>query len=108
MRKNELVHLHALVRTVADHLIDRGSLDPAALADYEALGVSPMALQASRGDHERAVLVLATAVADAIREPEGAVPRAADAPDVVDRRGDEPDRDTAPGRVVDLSDDPTG
>ncbi|MFC7096331.1 UPF0058 family protein [Halobaculum marinum] len=64
MRKHELVHLHALVRTVADHLIDRDALDADALADYETRGVTPMSLQASRDDHKRALLTLAAAVAD--------------------------------------------
>lgn len=104
MRKNELVHLHALVRTVADHLVAAGDLDPTATADYEALGVTPMSLQAARDDHERAVLLLATAVADALAEPARPVARGdADR----DTDSDDTDRDAAEERVADPADGPT-
>ncbi|WP_435064746.1 UPF0058 family protein [Halobaculum sp. EA56] len=63
MRKNELVHLHALLRTAAGYLSARGDLPGDALDAYESLGVTPMSMRAGREDHEAAVLALATALA---------------------------------------------
>ncbi|MFC7068939.1 UPF0058 family protein [Halobaculum lipolyticum] len=102
MRKHELVHLHALARTVADDLVATGDLDPAVLAGYETLGVTPMSLQAARGDHERALLVLTAAVADALAEPDRQSPRGD-----TDRGDTDRDTDRADGRVADPADGPT-
>lgn len=68
MRKNELIHLHALLRTVADYLVASGDLDPDVLATYEACGVTPMSLQAARPDHKAAVLLLGEALATGLRD----------------------------------------
>jgi hypothetical protein len=60
MKKNELVHMHALLRRVARDFLERGIATREDFDEYEALGISPMALRASRDDHEDAVLTLAT------------------------------------------------
>ncbi|MXR42139.1 metal-binding protein [Halobaculum sp. WSA2] len=83
MRKNELVHLHALLRIAAGYLSTRGELPDDALQAYESLGVTPMSMRADREDHEAAVLALATALAattggsDDGAEESGGVPNAA-------------------------------
>jgi hypothetical protein len=68
MKKNELVHLHALLTCVAEDFVERGVVDESAFAEYCELGTTSMALRASRGDHEAAVRlltgVLSTAAAD--------------------------------------------
>lgn len=66
MRKHELIHLHALLRTLADRLRAAGAVDDDGLAPYRSLGISPMSLQASRDDHEAAVLCLSGVLAAAV------------------------------------------
>jgi hypothetical protein len=73
MKKNELVHIHALLTSVAEDFAERGILTREECAEYEALEVTPMSLRARRADHERAVATLAQALADAARrDAEGA------------------------------------
>lgn len=75
MKKNELVHFHALLVTVAEKFVDSGLVTKADFAEYDALGVSPLTLRAARDDHERAVLTLARVLAEAStpEEPSQAV-----------------------------------
>ncbi|MFB6129495.1 MAG: UPF0058 family protein [Salinigranum sp.] len=63
MKKNELVHLHALLVRVAEDYVSRGIATPADFVEYERLGVTPMALRAPRHEHERAVRTLAHVLA---------------------------------------------
>lgn len=81
MRKNELVHLHALLRIAADYRSTRGELSDDALRAYESLGVTPKSMRADREDHEAAVLALATTLAATTdgsdAEESGGVPNAA-------------------------------
>jgi hypothetical protein len=67
MKKNELVHLHALLARVATDYLERGLLEPADCEPYESLGVTPLSLRASRDSHEEAVLALARLLARASR-----------------------------------------
>lgn len=71
MRKNEQVHLHALLRTAADYLSARGDRSDGTLDGYESLGVTPMSMRADRGDHEAAVSALATGLAAATADEDG-------------------------------------
>ncbi|MFC5366247.1 UPF0058 family protein [Salinirubrum litoreum] len=70
MKKNELVHFHSLLVTIAEEFVDSGLATKADFAEYDVLDVSPLALRAARDDHERAVLTLARLLADVVREPE--------------------------------------
>jgi hypothetical protein len=63
MKKNELVHFHSLLVTVAEEFVESGLATRADFAEYDALGVSPLALRAPRDAHERAVLTLARLLA---------------------------------------------
>jgi len=65
MKKNELVHFHALLVTVAEEFVRSGQATRADFAEYDTLGVSPLALRAPRDDHERAVLTLSRLLAEA-------------------------------------------
>lgn len=70
MRKNELIHLHGLLRMLADRLIETGAVDDDDLAAYRSLELTPMSLQASRDDHEAAVLLLSELLATAVATDE--------------------------------------
>jgi hypothetical protein len=78
MKKNELVHFHALLVTVAAEFVKSGLATKADFADYDALGVSPLALRAARDDHERAVLTLARILAEASTAAQSSRPVRAD------------------------------
>jgi hypothetical protein len=78
MRKNELLHYHALLLGVARDFDEREALAADDLDEYRALGVTPMTIQAARDDHEEAVRTLAGLLADAAESTdavEAAVPR---------------------------------
>jgi hypothetical protein len=66
MKKNELVHFHSLLVTIAEEFVESGLAAKADFAEYDALGVSPLALRAARDDHERAVLTLARLLAGTV------------------------------------------
>lgn len=63
MKKDELVHLHALLTLLRDEYDRRGIAPPSAFEAYDAVDVSPMAVYGSKTDHERAVRALANALA---------------------------------------------
>lgn len=65
MKKDELVHLHSLLALVRTEYERRGDAPPGAFAGYDELEVSPMAVYGSKAEHERAVVALARALADA-------------------------------------------
>lgn len=62
MRKQELIHLHALLDTIRSHLDREGPLPNDAFDDYDAYGVSPMAIHRAKGDHHTAVQFLADGI----------------------------------------------
>lgn len=64
MRKNELLHFHSLLLTLVQGYDERGQLPDGALAEYREIGVTPMSIQASRDDHEAAVLELSAVLAE--------------------------------------------
>ena len=70
MKKNELVHFHALLVAIAEEFVESGQATTPDFAEYDALGVSPLALRAARDDHERAVLTLARLLAGIVAETE--------------------------------------
>lgn len=74
MKKNELIHLHTLLRQIAEEYVASGVATPADLEPYNALGISPMALRESRARHEEAVRVLARILADCSKRAIETVP----------------------------------
>lgn len=68
MKKRELLHLHGLLMTVAKEYVEREEMTSADLAEYHDVGVTPMSLQASRENHQEAVLELSAALAESTDE----------------------------------------
>lgn len=64
MKKNELLHCHALLVQVAEDYVERGIAARENFEEYHSLGVTPMALREPRDRHERAVRTLARLLAD--------------------------------------------
>lgn len=71
MKKNELVHYHALLRQISTDFVERGIVTREDFEEYEELDVSPVALRASRDQHEEAVLLLSEILSDAARRGAG-------------------------------------
>lgn len=67
MRKQESVHLHALLLEIARYLDDRPETPPLDLSEYDALGVGPSSVHRSKGAHEDSVALLATTIGDSLR-----------------------------------------
>ncbi|RXK47218.1 UPF0058 family protein [Halorientalis pallida] len=70
MRKDEFLHLHQLLAVTQRTLAARGVSE----TDVDAVAetVSPMAAHASKADHERAVMALASTLAAATADESGA------------------------------------
>ena len=66
MRKQECIHLHALLAEVANQLAARPETRPIDLREYRALGVRPSSVHRSKADHEHAILLLAAAIEHSI------------------------------------------
>lgn len=66
MRKQGLVHLHALCTQLRTHVEDRADVPPEAFARYEELGVSPSAIYRRKDSHRRAVQRLLDDVSSAV------------------------------------------
>ena len=64
MRKDELLHLHQLLTAVRREYEHRGDSTADAFAAYDELSISPVAAYARKDDHEEAVRVLASALAN--------------------------------------------
>ncbi|WP_224269172.1 UPF0058 family protein [Haloprofundus salinisoli] len=67
MKKQELVQYHSLLVLLGQEYIRRGVAARADFEPYRKLGVTPMSLQASRADHEEAVMTLAHILASQSR-----------------------------------------
>lgn len=66
MRKQGLVHLHALGAQLRTHVEDRADVPPDAFSRYEELGVSPSAIYHRKESHRRAVQHLLDGVSTAV------------------------------------------
>lgn len=62
MRKQELIHLHALLVEVTHHLDDHGDMPTEISTEYNTLDTHPVSVHASKQDHHEAVMALATAI----------------------------------------------
>lgn len=67
MKKNELIHLHSLLLTVAEAYVESNLASPDDFEEYVDLGVTPRSLREPRPAHERAVRVLARLLTDATK-----------------------------------------
>lgn len=66
MRKQELVHLHALLAEIANYWESEGV--PLELSEYHAQDTHPMAITRPKDDHETAVLALADDLAGSVTQ----------------------------------------
>ena len=64
MRKIEVVALHSLFRELRRYLEMRDVVESKVFAEYDGLGVTPMQIHLTKGEHERAMLVLSRTLAD--------------------------------------------
>ena len=71
MRKQALIHCHALVDEIAQYCAEQGvDLD---LEAYHSLGTRPTSIHHAKGDHQEAVFALAESITAAVAEEEAAV-----------------------------------
>jgi hypothetical protein len=68
MRKDELMYLHQLLATVKRDLDERGVTSSTAADAYADVSVSPVAAYAQKGDHEAAVMALASDLSAAVSD----------------------------------------
>jgi len=68
MRKQELVHLHALCAQVREHVEQRHRTERDLFVGYEDLGVGPNAVYRSKDNHRRAVFRLADGVTTVLEQ----------------------------------------
>lgn len=75
MKKQELLHMHALLVEVADHVTLTGAVTD--IPAYQATGVRPTSLHRPKAAHEDAVMTLAHAITAEIGpEPRPEAPQA--------------------------------
>ncbi|MFP8953421.1 UPF0058 family protein [Natrialbaceae archaeon A-arb3/5] len=66
MRKQELVHLHALAVEIRDYVSDRESVPPDAFAEYDRNGSKPTSLHRRKTTHKECLLLLLDGILAAI------------------------------------------
>lgn len=68
MRKQELVHLHGLLVEITASQVEEGVVSASLWNEYKALDIDSYAIHAQKGDHEQAVLLLATTLGARLEE----------------------------------------
>lgn len=58
MQKDELIQMHTLLCQIKNHLQNTGVAEDDSFAEYEGLGISPVHVHRSKGDHKRAIFLL--------------------------------------------------
>ena len=58
MQKDELIQMHTLLCQIKNHLQSTGVAPPEQFQEYDDLGVSPVHVHRSKGDHKRAIFLL--------------------------------------------------
>ena len=58
MQKDELIQMHTLLCQIKNHLQTTGVAETRAFVEYEDLGISPVHVHRSKGDHKRAIFLL--------------------------------------------------
>lgn len=79
MRKQEYIHVHALLVEISQYLIDHEDLPVETLVEYRALDTRPLNVHESKENHHDAVMVLATIIGASLEQGTD------DAPDLVVR-----------------------
>lgn len=58
MQKDELIQMHTLLCQIKNHLQNTGVADDDSFTEYEGLGISPVHVHRSKGEHKRAIFLL--------------------------------------------------
>ena len=58
MQKDELIQMHTLLCQIKNHLENTGVAPTDHFREYDDLGVSPVHVHRSKGDHKRAIFLL--------------------------------------------------
>lgn len=58
MQKDELIQMHTLLCQIKNHLESTGVANTDNFREYDDLGVSPVHVHRSKGDHKRAIFLL--------------------------------------------------
>ena len=58
MQKDELIQMHTLLCQIKNHLQSTGVADEDSFQEYEDLGISPVHVHRSKGEHKRAIFLL--------------------------------------------------
>lgn len=74
MRKQECVHLHALLVEVTRYLVERDELEAETLARYDHFGTRPSSIHESKQDHRQAIALLVSALDREADSPVGRAP----------------------------------
>ncbi|WP_137284645.1 UPF0058 family protein [Halorussus salinisoli] len=74
MRKQEYIHLHALLNVTREHLIACEGMPRDQLSAYHRLGVAPSSVQKSKREHHEAVMELATQIGTWVEESQHTEP----------------------------------
>lgn len=69
MRKQECVHLHALLVEVTRYLVEHDELEAAALARYDHFGTRPSSIHESKQNHRQAISLLVSALDRQVESP---------------------------------------
>lgn len=63
MQKDELIQMHTLLCQIKNHLLDTGACKEEVFREYDALGISPVHVHRSKGEHKRAIFILGKCLA---------------------------------------------
>ena len=58
MQKDELIQMHTLLCQIKNHLQQTGVAPDESFSEYERLGISPVHVHRSKGEHKRAIFLL--------------------------------------------------
>lgn len=58
MQKDELIQMHTLLCQIKNHLQSTGVASQDSFQEYESLGISPVHVHRSKGEHKRAIFLL--------------------------------------------------
>ena len=58
MQKDELIQMHTLLCQIKNHLQTTGVAPGESFEEYENLGISPVHVHRSKGEHKRAIFLL--------------------------------------------------
>jgi len=58
MQKDELIQMHTLLCQIKNHLQTTGVAGEHSFREYESLGISPVHVHRSKGEHKRAIFLL--------------------------------------------------